>query len=181
MSIEKEFTKMFRAGRIQTANAYSLSNNFTPTIRSSMHYHNIHMKELRQEEHVQALRVKVDTIRTIMGRNINMILDRGTKLDSLLAKSDSLNKDAQVFKKKSKQAKHMMQRKYYFWYATFAFILIVFLYMTVVSTCGIRLEYCRSPSSSQSNSNNSSSNSGNSYNNNSDQGGESNQSDNGGN
>jgi Synaptobrevin len=177
MSIEKEFTKMFRTGRIQTANAYSLSNNFTPTIRSSMHYHNIHMNELRQEEHVQALRIKVDTIRTIMGRNINMILERGTKLDTLLSKSDTLNKDAQVFKKKSKQAKHLMQRKYYFWYAIFAFILIVFLYMTVVSTCGIRFEYCRASSHS---SNNSSTNS-NNYNTNNADGGETDQGDNGGN
>ena len=155
MSIEQEFTKMFRSGRINTANAYSLTNNFSPTMRSSMHYHNIHAKEIRQDDKVKALLIRTENIRTVMGRNLNMILERGEKFNTLLSKSEALNKDAQVFKKKSKQAKNMMQRKYYFWYAICALVLAVFLYMTVVSTCGIRLEYCRTASNSNSNNSNS--------------------------
>jgi vesicle-associated membrane protein 7 len=155
MSIEQEFTKMFRSGRINTANAYSLTNNFSPTMRSSMHYHNIHAKEIRQDDKVKALLIRTENIRTVMGRNLNMILERGEKFNTLLSKSEALNKDAQVFKKKSKHAKNMMQRKYYFCYAICAFVLAVFLYMTVVSTCGIRLEYCRTTSHSNSNNSNS--------------------------
>jgi vesicle-associated membrane protein 7 len=151
MNMEQEFVKSYRTGRIKTANAYSLNSNFSPTMRASMHYHNIHAKELRQDEKVSCLLIKVENIRTVMGRNLHMILQRGEKFDTLLTQSETLNKDAQVFKKKSKAAKVMMQRKYYFWYAILAFILAVFLYMTVVSACGLRLEYCRA--SSQNNNN----------------------------
>ena len=175
MSIEQEFTKMFRSGRINTANAYSLTNNFSPTMRASMHYHNIHAKEIRQDDKVKALLIRTENIRTVMGRNLNMILERGEKFNTLLSKSEALNKDAQVFKKKSKQAKHMMQRKYYFCYAICVFVFAVFMYMTVVSTCGIRLEYCRGTSYSSSNTSNDSNNS------NSGGGGETNDSENGGN
>ena len=170
MNIEQEFTKMFRAGRINTANAYSLTNNFIPTMRSSMHYHNIHAKEIRQDDKVRALLIRTENIRTVMGRNLNMILERGEKFNTLLSKSEALNKDAQVFKKKSKHAKNLMQRKYYFCYAICVFVFAVFLCMTVVSTCGIRLEYCRTHS-----------NSGNNYNNDGEGGSESNESDGGGN
>jgi vesicle-associated membrane protein 7 len=151
--MQQEFTKMFRIGRINTANAYSLSNNFSPTMRTSMHYHNIHSKEIRQDDNVKSLLILAENIRTVMGRNLNMILERGEKFDKLLLKSDALNHDAQAFKKKSRQAKLLMQRKYYFWYAILAFILAVFLYMTVVSTCGIRLEYCRKSQTSNKNNN----------------------------
>lgn len=157
MNMEQEFTKMFRSGRINTANAYSLTNNFSPTMRSSMHYHNIHAKEIRQDDKVKALLIRTENIRTVMGRNLNMILERGEKFNTLLSKSEALNKDAQVFKKKSLQAKRMMQRKYYFCYAICVFVFAVFLYMTIVSTCGIRLEYCRSASHSSSNTSNSNS------------------------
>jgi vesicle-associated membrane protein 7 len=159
MSIEKEFIKMYRPNRIQTANAYSLSNNFSPTVRASIHYHNIHSKELRQDEAVSALLVKVENIRTVMGRNLNMILERGERFENLLTQSETLNQDAQVFKKRSKAARGMMQRRYYFTYAILVFIVGVFLYMTVVSTCGLRLEYCRASSRNNSNENSSSSNS----------------------
>lgn len=155
MSMEKEFVKMYRPNRIQTANAYSLSNNFSPTMRSSMHYHNIHAKELRQDEAVSALLVKVENIRTVMGRNLNMILERGVKFENLLIQSENLNQDAQVFKKRSKAARGMMQRRYYFTYAILVFIVAVFLYMTVVSTCGFRLEYCRASSRNSNNENSS--------------------------
>jgi vesicle-associated membrane protein 7 len=173
MNLEQEFTKMFRSGRINTANAYSLTNNFSPTMRSSMHYHNIHAKEIRQDDKVRALLIRTENIRTVMGRNLNMILERGEKFNTLLSKSEALNKDAQVFKKKSKHAKQMLQRKYYFCYAICAFVFAVFLYMTVVSTCGIRLEYCRSTSHSGG------SNNSNNYNSNGENGSNSNESDGG--
>lgn len=129
-------------------------------MRASMHYHNIHAKELRQDETVSALLVKVENIRTVMGRNLNMILERGEKFENLLTQSETLNQDAQVFKKRSKAARGMMQRRYYFTYTILVFIVAVFLYMTVVSTCGLRLEYCRASSRNSNNENSSSSSEG---------------------
>jgi vesicle-associated membrane protein 7 len=115
-----------------------------------MHYHNIHHKEIRQEEKVTRLLAQVQDIRDVMGRNLNMILERGERFEGLLTKSEGLNADAQVFRKKARTAKSALEQKYYFWYAVIAFIFLVFLYMTVVSTCGVRLEHCRTSNSTSS-------------------------------
>lgn len=134
---------MHRKGRIRTANAYALDKNFAPTMRSAMHYHNVHHKELRQEEKVTRVLAQVQDIRDVMGRNLNMILERGDKFEGILAKSDQLNADADIFRKNSRQAKRILRRRYYFWYAVFAAIVIVFLYMVVAGVCGAGLQRCR--------------------------------------
>lgn len=135
---------MHRKGRIRTANAYAMDKNFAPTMRSSMHYHNIHHKELRQEEKVKRHLAQVSDLRDVMGRNLNMILERGEKVEGLLARSDALNADAAVFRKKSRQAKRAMQRKYYFWYAVFAFVFVCFIYIVTAGICGPGLDRCKS-------------------------------------
>lgn len=78
-----------------------------------------------------------------MGRNLNMILERGEKFDGLLSKSEGLAIDAKVFKKKAHITKTIMQRRYFFWYAVLLAVMTLLLYITVVTTCGLRLEYCR--------------------------------------
>jgi vesicle-associated membrane protein 7 len=160
-SIQKEFVDRHRAGRIKTANAYALDKNFAPTVRSAMHYHNIHHKDLRQDAKVTVLLAQVSNMRDVMGRNLHMILDRGDYLEELLDKSETASADASIFRKRARTAKRIMQRRYYFWYAVMAFIVVVFLYMSLVSMCGLKFEYCRerggsstdSSSSSGSNSN----------------------------
>lgn len=122
-----------------------------------MHYHNVHHKEIRQEEKVTRLLAQVQDIRDVMGRNLNMILERGAQFDGLLLKTEVVTADAQVFKKKAKIAAEKIERKSYFWTAVLAFIVFVFLYMTVVSMCGVRLNSCRKSSSSSSNGGNGSS------------------------
>jgi len=135
---------MHRKGRIRTANAYAMDKNFAPSMRSSMHYHNINHKELRQEEKVTRLLAQVSDLRDVMGRNLSLILKRGEKFDGILARSDALNADAAVFRKKSRQAKRAMQRKYYFWYVVFAVIFVFFLYVVTAGICGPGLDRCKS-------------------------------------
>jgi len=159
-NIQKEFVKMYRKGRIRTANAYALDKNFLPTMRSSMHYHNIHHKELRQEEKVMSMLAQVQDIRDVMGRNLQLILERGEKFDGILAKSEKLNEDANVFRKKSRAAKRMMQRKYYFWFVVFAVVLLAFLYIVVMGVCGAGLKRCRASDNSGSSGNQSNNNGG---------------------
>lgn len=108
-----------------------------------MHYHNIHHKEIRQDEKVNKLVSKVQDIRVLMGRNLNMILERGEKFEGLLTRSEDLSKDAQVFKKKAKTAKYMMMRKYYYWSAALMALLVFIIYLITIATCGMRLQHCR--------------------------------------
>jgi Synaptobrevin len=111
-----------------------------------MHYHNIHHNEIRQDEKVALLMAQVQDIRKVMGRNLHMILERGEKFEGLLTKSEVLTKDAQIFKKRTHTAKCMMQRKYYSWYAMGIGLVALFIYVVLVFSCGLRLEYCRASS-----------------------------------
>ena len=135
---------MHRKGRIRTAHAYSLDKNFAPTLRSSMHYHNIHHNELRQDEKVTRLLSQVSNIHDVMGRNLNLMLERGEKFEGILERSENLNADAAVFRKQSRQAKRAMQRKYYFYYVVLAAIIAFFIYLVTAGICGPGLERCRS-------------------------------------
>lgn len=133
---------MHRMGRIRTANAYALDRNFSPSMRSGMHYHNIHQKDLRQEERITKLKTKVENIRTVMGRNINMVLERGEKLDDLYRKSEGMRQDVQVFKKKARKTKNIMRRKYYTTYVVLAILIALVVYIPTVVFCGLTLGRC---------------------------------------
>lgn len=141
-----EFVKRHRKGRIDTANAYALDKDFSPTVRSSMHYHNINHKSIAQEERVINLMAKVDNMKHVMGAHIHLMLERADALEELVDKSETLEEDAAVFKRKSTVIRKRQQRK--FWFkkmilaALFTIGFSMFLYVTTISVCGARLQYC---------------------------------------
>jgi hypothetical protein len=142
-----EFTSRHRAGRIKTAHAYALDKNFSPTVRSAMHYHNINHKSIAQEERVKKVIAKVDDMTRVMGATIHLLLERGQKLDKLMKTSQDLEQDAQVFKKRSAQIKARERRRY--WVKNIMLIsIIVFLsgtfsYIVITGLCGKDLQQCR--------------------------------------
>jgi vesicle-associated membrane protein 7 len=149
-----------------------MDQNFSPMIRSTMHYHNIHHNEIKQDEKVKNLLAKVENIRDVMGRNIHMLLQRGEKFDDILAKSDKLNMDAQVFKKNAKHTKQILCRRYYFTCAVLSFIILALLYMSLVGVCGFDLSRCKNKGQSNSyNTNNFDNNAGGNAQGNNDAGG----------
>ena len=119
-----------------------------------MHYHNIHHNELRQDEKVTRLLSQVSNIHDVMGRNLNLMLERGEKFEGILARSENLNADAAVFRKRSRQARRTMQRRYYFWYVVFAAIIAFFIYLVTAGICGAGLERCRSAAANGGGGNN---------------------------
>jgi Synaptobrevin len=71
-----------------------------------------------------------------------MLLQNQEKYDDLLAKSETLTKDVQVFRKKARRAKRRMQVRYYFWSMVSCGIIVVLFYLVLVSTCGVLLQRC---------------------------------------
>jgi hypothetical protein len=96
-----DFTKQYRKSRIEKANAYALDKAFTPKVRTAMHYHNVNHKTIAQEERVKKLLTKVDYMKRVMGVSINLLLEKGENLQKLVQKSDELETDAKIFRKKS--------------------------------------------------------------------------------
>lgn len=142
-SVQKEFTKLFKAKRIENANAHSLDKIFKPNMRSSMHYHNTNHKDLAREESVQKVMAKVQDLHQVMNRNINLLLERGENLEALLDKSDFLQEEAVVFKKKSRIMLRQQRRKYYIRIAIIVSIVAGLSFLASLGICGVGYKYCR--------------------------------------
>lgn len=153
--VATEFAKRHRKGRIDTANAYALDKDFSPTVRSAMHYHNINHNSIAQEERVMNLMAKVDNMKHVMGAHIHLMLERADRLDKLVDQSESLEEDAAMFKRKSTLYRRRHQRKYWFkkmvLAALITVVLSMFLYVTTIAVCGAKLQYCRRGKSSGEN------------------------------
>jgi vesicle-associated membrane protein 7 len=141
--VEQEFTKLFKPNRIQRCNAYGLDKIFKPNMRSAMHYYNVNHGTLVRDERVQKVMAKVQDMRDVMSRNVNLLLERGDTVDSLLAKSDMLNEDAKVFKKKSGVMLRQQRRKYWLRKAVLAVIILLLITWATIGVCGVGLHYCR--------------------------------------
>jgi hypothetical protein len=161
--VHEEFTKLYRFNRINTAHAYSLDNTFAPVLRSAIHYHNLHHKELSQDVKVQKIQAKVDNLQSVMGRNISLILDNQQKMEKLLVTSEVMREDALVFRRKAKVT--LLGSKKKNWFVTFGIIIVVMLgiYLAVLGVCGEGLTYCRAAAAA-ANSQNSNYNGGQPYN-----------------
>ena len=141
--VQKEFTKLFKPKRIENANAYALDGTFKPNMRSAMHYHNTNHNALAREESVQKVMAKVQDLQVVMNRNINLLLERGEQLDTLLNRSDLLQEDAKVFKKKSRVMLRQQKRRYYARIVTIVCIVAGLSFLASIGICGVGFKYCR--------------------------------------
>ncbi|CAK9440434.1 uncharacterized protein LODBEIA_P45340 [Lodderomyces beijingensis] len=87
---------------------------------------------------------EVEEVRQLMMDNINKLLSRGDKIDSLVDQTDRLNTSSSLFQKKAQQIK----RKMWFHKTKFILLLIVggllVLYFFAGEACGFPLfQYCR--------------------------------------
>ena len=142
--VQKEFTKLFKPNRIQKSNAYALDKIFKPNMRSAMHYYNTNHKSLAREESVQKVMAKVQDLKEVMNRNMNLLLERGENLEALLDKSNFLQEDAKVFKKKSRVLLRTQQRKYFVQIFILVCIVAGLSLLASIGICGVGLKYCRS-------------------------------------
>jgi Synaptobrevin len=111
--IQEEFAKANRWRRVSSANAYAFDKTFAPNFRSVIHYYNSNHSKLRQEDKVRALMTKVEDMKAVMGRNIEMSMIRASKLEGMIEKTEEMQTATQVFYKKSKVLKKTRVRKLY--------------------------------------------------------------------
>ena len=108
-----------------------------------MHYYNTNHKSLAREESVQKVMAKVQDLKVVMNRNVNLLLERGEQLDTLLDRSDLLKEDAKVFKKKSRVMVRQQKRKYYARVAVIVGIVAILSFVASIGICGVGYKYCR--------------------------------------
>ena len=156
--VQKEFTKLFKTSRIMNANAYSLDKIFKPNMRSAMHYYNTNHKSLAMEESVQKVMAQVQDLQAVMNKNINLMLERGENLEILLDKTDMLQQDAMVFRKKSRRMLQQQRRKYYIRIFIMFCVFALFIFLVSLGICGAGYKYCRARDSNNNSSNNNNNN-----------------------
>jgi hypothetical protein len=123
-----------------------MEKKFMPILRSAVHYHNINAAKISQDKHVQTAIGKVEDMKVVMGRNLNLLMERGENIDALASKSDHLREDASIFKRQSTRMRNKLRRKWICMMALVATIVLVLMYMIVIGFCGVTLDYCRSSS-----------------------------------
>ena len=143
-AISKEFVASFNRRRIQNCNAYALDKQFRPILRTTLHYYNTHHNELSKDQQVTKLLAQVEDMKAVLGRNINLLLERETRLDRLVDKSEQLKHDTQVFKKRTSTLVKDKKWKNVKYIALITFIVSIFIYMIIAASCGgVKLDKCR--------------------------------------
>lgn len=140
--IANEFSKRYWSSRVKSAKAMNMDSTFLPTLRSAMHYHNIHADTIKQDDKVKHMLAKTESVQNALGRNLNMLLQNQTKYDNLLEQSEVLSKDVRVFRKKARVTKRRMQVRYYFWSMACCGIIVLLSYLALATSCGITLQHC---------------------------------------
>eukprot|EP00536_Pseudo-nitzschia_multiseries_P017540 jgi/Psemu1/225484/e_gw1.1619.3.1 len=143
-ALSRDFGARYSKRKIKNANSYAMDKDFKPVVRSNMHHYNIHRKDMIRQENVQIdhLMAQVEDLKTVLGRNLNLLLERDEQIDSLMQKANQARQDSVVFMKKSTKVKKTMRMKNFQMWFLICFSLFVLLYFLITSACGFRFQKC---------------------------------------
>ena len=110
-AVARDFAAKYSKRRIKNCNAYALDKDFRPTLRTTLDYYNANTKVLSRDRKISALMAQVEDMKSLLGRNITLMIERETKIDRLMEKSLQTRRDSMVFKRKSTQLKNQTTRK----------------------------------------------------------------------
>lgn len=124
--------------RAQTALAFAMSDEFGRTMQKQMDFYNGPSADTFAE-----VNSKLDDVKNIMVQNIEMVLERGEKLELLVDKTEKLQAQAFKFQVSSRQLKNAM-----FWRRVKLSILIflviaIIIWIITAIACGITYVKCK--------------------------------------
>lgn len=115
-ALAHDFGARYNKRRIKVANSYAMDKEFKPVVRSTMHHYNMNRSDLSRDAQVNELLAKVEDLKNVLGRNLQLLLHREEQLDNLMVKSEKARRDSMVFKKHTtKLKKHTMMKNYKMW------------------------------------------------------------------
>jgi len=140
--IEHDFTDMYNPFKIKRANAYGMDNSFSKLITNLMHYYNTHRNQICGNKKIFDLLTEVETLKSIMGDNISIILSRGDDLEAMVRQSDEMLEESQVFSKHSTKLKNTMLYKTVYQKLILTVFGILVIYFILASFCGFGFSKC---------------------------------------
>ena len=118
-----------------TAQPYSLDGSLKPLLAAAA-------AALSNTRGGAAQRVNEDLeqVRQIMSRNIDAALDRGERIELLVAKTDTLSGDAGIFARRAGALARSERWRAVQGKAAVGLVLVLVVYLLVASLCGVRME-----------------------------------------
>lgn len=137
--VESEFLRLY-GSRWQTAVAYSFNGDFSKVLsRLVQEYSN----KRQEDEKLTMIRGQVEDIRGIMSRNIELVLERGEKIELLVEKSELMEQHAMKFSKQSTKLKRKFCCKNAKMTILLILVFLAILYFILCAACGgMKLPKC---------------------------------------
>jgi hypothetical protein len=121
-----------------------MEKKFMPILRSATHYHNVNAAKISRDKHFQTAVAKVEDMKVVMGRNLNLLMERGENIDS--GQQIHSCEKTRFFQREVLRMRNKCDEMHaYGNYSTC--IVLVLISLVVVGFCGFGLEYCRSSGS----------------------------------
>ena len=116
-----------------------MNEDFGRTLRKQLDFYNG-----PQADQFSSVQKKLDDVKGVMVQNIEMVLERGEKLELLVDKSEQLHLDSFKFKKSSEKLRQAMFWKKVKIYLMVTVTVSLLLYIFLAILCGPTFEKCKS-------------------------------------
>ncbi|XP_051506397.1 vesicle-associated membrane protein 7 isoform X1 [Myxocyprinus asiaticus] len=129
--VKKRFQTTY-GSRAQTALPYAMNSEFSSMLAAQMKHHS----DQRGSDRLTETQMQVDDLKGIMVRNIDLVAQRGEKLELLIDKTENLVDSSVTFKTTSRNLAHAMCMKNLKLTAIVIIVVLVVLYVIVTAACG---------------------------------------------
>ncbi|KAF9399741.1 Vesicle-associated membrane protein [Podila epigama] len=107
-------------------------NEFSKTIAKQMEYFSTNPNADR----IKQVQGEIEQVKDVMVQNIERVLERGERIELLVDKTDNLNQQAFVFKRRSTALKRTMWWKNVKLMVILVIVLILLVYLIISAACG---------------------------------------------
>ncbi|XP_007889589.1 vesicle-associated membrane protein 7 [Callorhinchus milii] len=129
--IKKRFQTTY-GSRAQTALPYAMNSEFSNVLSAQMR----HLSENKSTDRLTETQVQVDELKGIMVRNIDLVAQRGEKLELLIDKTENLVDSSVSFKTTSRNLARAMCMKNLKLTFIIVIVAIIVVYIIVSAACG---------------------------------------------
>ena len=134
--LRRDFAGKYTPNKINRANAYGMSKAFRPAIEKLAHHYNVNREDMATDQRVLHLSSQVDDLKNVVGKNISMVLQRGESIGQLATKSEQMEADASVFKKRSTTLKKKMWWENLKMNTTLIMVVVAIIVFLGLAICG---------------------------------------------
>lgn len=140
--LKRSFTTKYGYEAPQTAIAFAMNEEFSPTIKERMDFYNSEDAD-RSIDNIGAVKSQIEDVKDVMVQNIEKVLERGEKIELLVDKTDRLNQQAFRFESSSRALRRAMYWKKMRCYAIIGVVAVLLIYSAAVSMCGFDFHHCK--------------------------------------